>query len=259
MFGVCFGSFLGVVIYRTLNGMSPYSGRSICDHCKRQLAWYENIPLLSFLALRGKCRTCHKKIDWTYPAIEFITGMLFVWWATLGFAFFHLNELPYLLIQPAFWLFVGIILIIIFVIDYLYGIIPDYSIVLLGGASLVYRLSLVISDQMKWVDFSNSLIAGLIAFLFFMGLFLVTKGKGIGFGDVKLAPVMGFLLGFPKAIVGFYLSFVLGGLVGILLLLWGKKKFGQTIPFGPFMVVGLVLGLMYGETIWLTYLKLISP
>lgn len=256
--GVCVGSFLNVLIWRTLHGMSPYKGRSVCDKCGRQLAWYENIPVISFVVLGGRCRTCKKKIDWSYPLVEVTTGLLFLWWATLGFAFFRLSHEPMKFLQPGFWLVVGVVLIIIFFADLLYGIIPDSSLIVLGFSTLVYRLVLMNMDFYQVDDFWKAILSGGVAFLFFLGLFLATKMKGIGFGDVKFALVMGFLLGFPKSLVGFFLSFLIGGVWASLLLMTGKKKFGQKVPFGPFMVMGLVLALIWGDEIWIWYVGMLG-
>jgi len=247
-----------VVIWRTLHGMSPYKGRSICDSCRRQLSWYENIPVVSFLVLRGKCRTCKKKIDWSYPLVEFVTGLLFLWWATLGFAFFQLTQSPLTYLQPLFWLVVGTVLIIIFFADVLYGIIPDFAVIVLGVLSVVYRLVLISSGIMQGEDFVNSVWVGLGVGIFYLTLFLLTKGKGMGFGDVKLSFVLGFLLGFPEGLVGTYFGFVLGGLFAGLLLLLKKRKFGQTIPFGPFMIIGVLVGLLWGDWVWFEYLKFLG-
>lgn len=252
--GLCVGSFLNVVIYRMLNGDSPTRGRSYCDHCKRQLRWFENIPLLSFVVLRGKCRTCKKMIDRSYPMVEFGTGLLFLWWASLGFAFFRLTQSPLTFLQPGFWLLVGVALLVVFFTDLIYGIIPDVAVVVLGLSTLVYRLVLVGSGEMKVFDFGLSVLSGVVVFLVFLGLYLGTRGKGMGFGDVKFALVMGLLLGFPKAVVGVFLSFVLGGLVGVVLLATGRKKMKQKVPFGPFLVVGTVLALVWGEQMWHMYL-----
>jgi prepilin signal peptidase PulO-like enzyme (type II secretory pathway) len=252
--GLSVGSFVNVVISRTLKGESPYKGRSYCDHCKKQLAWFDNVPLVSFLMLRGKSRCCRKSIDWTYPLVELTTGLLFVWWGTLGFAFFQLSSFPLPYLQPLFWLLVGVVLVIIFFADLIYGIIPDYAVVILGGSTLLYRLYLVSSGSMQLNDLGWSVVTGVVAMLFFLGLFLGTKGRGLGFGDVKFALVMGFLLGFPRAIVGFFLSFLIGGGYGILLMAAGKKKFGQTVPFGPFLVLGLLVSLLWGSEIWFWYM-----
>lgn len=256
LLGLSIGSFVNVLIYRTLKGESPWFGRSYCDNCERQLNWFENIPVLSYLVLRGKCRTCKTKISWTYPLVEAITGLLFVWWATLGFAFFELTRAPLLYMQPTFWLFVGILLVVIFFADFMHGIIPDFAVIALGLASLLYRGFLVYEGAMQIADFKLALISGFVAFAFFLSLFVGTKGRGMGFGDVKFSLVMGFLLGYPKVLPGFFISFVLGGLVSMIMLAGGKKKFGQTLPFGPFLIVGLVLSLIWGNEIWGWYTSL---
>lgn len=257
LFGLSIGSFLNVVIYRSLHGLSPTKGRSFCDHCKRQLKWFENIPLFSFLALRGQCRTCHKKIPWSYPLVEFTTGLLFLWWASLGVAFFKLTQEPLQVLQPAFWLVIGILLVIVFFTDLLHYIIPDYTVGLLTVLTLAYRFVLVTVGIMRPVDFGLAIISSLVASSLFFLLFLATKGKGIGFGDVKFAIPMGLLLGFPKVIVGFFMSFLVGGIVGIVLLILGKKKFGQMVPFGPFLIVGLIIALVWGNHIWDWYVGLL--
>ena len=106
--------FLNVLIYRSVHDESFVMGRSKCPHCKKQINWYDNVPLLSFVFLRGRCRYCHKQISWTYPAIEFITAGLFVWWYVIGFTFFRLTQQPLLILQRGFWLCVGISFIVIF-------------------------------------------------------------------------------------------------------------------------------------------------
>lgn len=252
--GLCVGSFINVLIYRSIHGMSPYKGRSICDHCKRQLSWYENIPLVSYLVLRGKCRTCKKKIPWSYPLVEFVTGLLFVWWAGLGFAFFRLTQAPLTYIQPSYWLLIGVILIFIFFTDLFHGIIPDSAVIVMTIAGLGYRLYLNSQGIMQTQDLINALLSGVVAFSMFLMLFLATKGRGIGFGDVKFAFPMAVVLGFPKALVGFFMSFMIGGAIGSVLLLLGKKRFGQTVPFGPFLVAGFVVALLWGDVLWQWYM-----
>lgn len=256
--GLCIGSFINVLIYRGLHGLSPYQGRSFCDHCKRQLRWFENIPLLSYLALGGKCRTCAKKISWTYPLVEFTTGLLFVWWASLGFAFFKLTQSPLTYIQPGFWLVIGLILVIIFFTDLFHGIIPDWTVVAMSLLVLTYKLYLAHSGVMQIADVWGSLLSGLVASAFFLVLYLGTKGRGIGFGDVKFAFPMGLLLGFPKSLVGFFASFLIGAIIGIGLLMYGKKKFGQTVPFGPFLILGIFVALVWGDSLWSWYLGLMA-
>lgn len=255
--GLAIGSFINVIIYRSVKGESPFVGRSHCDHCGKKVDWKHNIPLLSFLFLRGKCYFCHKKISWQYPLVEFITGMLFVWWFWIGKAFFFLSTPLSFYLQPTFWLIIGIILVMIFVYDLVYGIIPDYLNKIILGLSVLYRLYLTLNGEMQWSDLKSSVAAGLLLMAFFWGLYLLTKKRGFGLGDVKLAPSLGLLLGWQKTIVGMMSAFMIGALVGIVLIAVGKKKFGQTIPFGPFLVIGTVLALVWGNQIWSWYFGLV--
>ena len=123
--GMVIGSFLNVVVYRTIYGESPMKGRSRCPYCKKEISWKHNIPLLSFLFLKGSCAYCGKKISWQYPVVEVLTGMLFVWWYLVGSGFFLLVNTPFELVQPYFWLMVGILLVLVFVFDAWYGVIPN--------------------------------------------------------------------------------------------------------------------------------------
>lgn len=255
--GICVGSFLNVLIYRTLRGESPADGRSRCRECKKTIAWYDNIPLLSFVLLRGKCRSCQTSISWQYPVVELLTGVLFVWWYAVGFAFFQLTQSPLLYLQPVFWLLVGILLLIILVTDYLEYIIPDYAVIGLAILAVSYRLYLGYTGAMQWVDVAAALISGVVMAVFFLVLFLVTRGKGLGFGDVKYVLVMGWLLGWPRVLVGVFVAFVVGAVVGLVLIGLGRKKMKQMVPFGPFLVLGTVVGLVYGMDIWGWYWGLI--
>lgn len=256
--GLVWGSFLGVVVYRTVNGGSPLSGRSKCDKCKKKLAWWQNIPLLSFILLKGKCFYCKKPIDWTYPLIELITGVLFVWWFVMGRSFFLLAGSPWGVVQPVFWLVVGMVLLVVLVTDLKYGIISDWTNLFLFSWVLFYRLLLVGSGQMMAVDLGKAVMSSLVLTGFFWSLWWFTKGKGFGYGDVKFAPSIGLLLGWPRVVVGVMSSFVIGSIVGVLLILLGKKRFGQTIPFGPFLVVGVGVALLWGNELWTWYMTMLQ-
>lgn len=247
--GASFGSFLNVLIMRTVEGEQWVKGRSKCDHCEKLLPWYDNIPLLSYILLRGKSRCCHKQLSLQYPIVEAMTGILFVWWYAIGQVFFQLVESPLTVIQPVYWLVIGLVLVGIFFADWYFGIIPD-SLIWIGlVASGGYILVLAFSGAMEWRDVGLSIVSAILAYLFFLGLHKGTRGRGMGYGDVKLAGLEGLILGYPLAAVGVFAGFVVGAIFGVGLIIAGKRKFGQTIPFGPFMVLGIVVALLWGDRI----------
>lgn len=258
LLGLVFGSFLNVVIYRTTQGMSPLSGRSVCPKCKKMISWKHNIPLISFFILGGRCANCKTKISWQYPVVEFMTGIMFVWWFLVGKSFFLLLGQPWNYVQPVFWLIVGMLLLVVFITDLRFGLIPDQVSLPLFILALGYRLGLVTSHQMQSIDLVNAVISGLVLTFFFYCLWYFTKGRGFGFGDVKLAPSLGLLLGWPRTLVGMFIAFCLGAVVAIGLIIGGKKRFGQTIPFGPFLVLGTVASLLWGQQWWGWYWGLLQ-
>lgn len=256
LFGLAVGSFLNVVIYRTLHGESPFEGRSRCPKCKKTIRAVDNIPLLSYILLRGRCRWCKARIAWSYPVVEFLTASLFVWWLVAGFAFFRLTQSPFAYLQPGFWLIVGLLLVVVFFSDLFYGLIPDVIVAILGFLGLFYRLLLTGTGIMQQADFLKALASGIGVAAFLLSLIVLTGGRGMGMGDAKLSLVLGLILGWPRIMVAVFLSFFLGALVAVFLLLIGKKRFGQTLPFGPFLVVGTVLALLWGERLWGFYFSL---
>lgn len=256
VFGLVFGSFLNVLIYRWSHNESPFKGRSICPNCRHRISWQNNIPLVSFFYLRGKCAHCKHKISWHYPLIELLTGSLFIWWYVVSEAVFTLQGNYLEIVQPIFWLTIGMLLMVVFFSDLWFGVIPDIVNGLLLSSTLLYRVFLVWSNQMQYKDFVGGVVAGVGLYLFFYFLVYITAEKGFGWGDVKLAPSLGLLLGWQKTIIMTLLSFVIGSLVALPLLLAGKKKFGQTIPMGPFLVTATFVALVYGEMMWKWYRSL---
>lgn len=256
--GLVWGSFLNVVIFRTSHGSSPLSGRSICPKCKHQLAWFHNIPLLSYLFLRGRCAFCHKNISLRYPFVETLTGVMFVWWFLVGFNFFQLVGSPWSVIQPVFWLIVGMVMISIFMTDLLYMVIPFSLNLMLFSLALFYRIGLTGFGVMRFEDFWRALLSGLALGLFFLSAQVITKKikkvDGFGLGDIYLAPSLGLLLGWPRIVPGVFVSFVLGSIAGLILIFSKKKKFGQYLPFGPFLLVGTFVALLWGNVIWSWYM-----
>jgi len=257
--GICVGSFLNVIIYRetkevvnekvkTKNWkqwMPDWAkGRSFCDHCKKQLAWYDNIPLLSYLMLKGRCRYCRKKIPIQYPIVELLTGIEFVWIYFLiskNLDFLSRFEGFYSFLTLIFWLGMGACLLAVFTADIKAQIIPDTAV--FGGILLAlfkiwidYRYT----GMIDWSLFASALGAG----LFFTAIVLITKGKGMGIGDVKLAFLMGLVLGFPKIVWALSFSFLTGALVGVILMVVGNKTMKSKIAFGPFLVAGMVFAII---------------
>jgi len=173
-------------------------------------------------------------------------GVLFVWWALVGVAFFHLISHPFGYIQPLFWLVTGILMGIVFVSDSFYGLIPT-NVVYIGGALVVgYRLILINAGSYEPKDLFLSVVSGIGACLFLYLLRIMTKGRGMGEGDPYLALWIGLLLGWPRVLVSLWVAFVVGALVSVVLVIFKKKNLGGTVPFGPFLITGVVITLLWG-------------
>jgi len=232
IFGLSIGSFLNVLIDRLPKGKTVW-GRSHCDWCKKTLRWYELIPIASWIMQKGRCRHCHRPLSLHYPLVELGTGIGFV----MLYSMFHdsfLQLFAYLVIFSA--------LVVIFVADLTYQIIPD-SMVFVGIMGVVIR---GIDGGGTRVE---NVASGFGAALFFFLLWLVTHGRGMGFGDIKLAGFLGMLLGFPKIVIALYAAFLTGAVGGVILILLRKKSLKSKISFGPFLILGTVTALMWGDTL----------
>lgn len=255
--GAMIGSFVNVFIYRTVQGEDWILGRSRCESCKAKIHWYDNLPIFSFLLLGGKCRSCRSSISIIHPIVEGLMGSLFVWWYFIGALFFRLSEHPFSAIQPAFWLLVGILLLVICVADILYLIVPDMAVVALTILVVGYRVVLALGGQMQWRDVYQAGFATVGLVSFFLFLYLITGRKGFGFGDVKLAIPLGIILGWPKIIVGVFAAFIFGSVIGLILLWQRMRRWNGVVPFAPFLVLGTIFALLFGERIWQMYLGLL--
>ncbi len=252
IFGTVIGSFLGVVIDRLPKGKTIAKGRSHCDNCKHRLLSLDLIPVVSFLALRGKCRYCHSSIGWNTFFIESITGLLFVitflfvqsTFENQIFSFAFFTSLLY-------YLYIVSSLIAVFFIDLEHGIIPNKIVYPAVVVSLIYLAAFHATSLPQY------LLSSLAAYFFFFLLYVFTKKKGMGLGDVKFALLMGLILGFPDIVIALYIAFLTGALVACMLVLWGKKKFGGgTVPFGPFLVGGTLVSLFAGEFLWVKLMQI---
>ena len=232
LLGTIVGSFLNCIIYRLEIGKSFLGGHSFCPDCKHELVWYDLIPILSFLMLKGKCRYCQKPISIQYPLVELVTALLFV----LIFNSQNLLNTSYLLLIASF-------LIIIFVYDFKHYIIPDKVIFPAIATAFIYNLL-----NTKYLIL-NAFPAALGASGFFLAIYLASKGEWLGFGDVKLSFLMGFILGFPNILVALFFAFFTGAIIGLILIAQSKKTLKSMVPFGPFLVFGTFLAMFYGELI----------
>ena len=237
IFGALVGSFLNVCIVRLPKEESIVTPGSHCPQCNKPIKFYDNIPLISYLVLGGKCRYCNKPISLQYPLIEGITALssflLFVkFGATLTYLFY--------------FSFISA-LIVITVIDLYHQIIPD--VISIPGIGVGLLGSLII----RYITFPNSLIGVLVGG---GSLFLVAtlyqwffKREGMGGGDVKLLAMIGGFLGWKSVILTILLSSFIGSIVGIVIMLLKGKDFKYAIPFGPFLSLGAVISLFYGEAL----------
>lgn len=249
LLGGAVGSFLNVLISRSVAGKDWVRGRSQCDHCAQPLSWYDMIPVLSYLVYRGRSRCCGKSLTPQHVIVETLMGSLFVWWLAMGSLFFRLVTEPLATVQPLFWLITGILLSGIFVADLFYGLIPSPFVAAGVVFTLLYRIGLGWAGVYQWRDLALSLAAAVLAWGFFYFLRAVTHEKGMGDGDVILAFLLGLLLGWPRVLVGVLASFVIGAAVSLILVIVGNKKMSSTVPFGPFMIIGTAVALIWGENI----------
>lgn len=232
IFGLCCGSFINMLVYRTAvryklrkSIKSNDESRSFCDFCGQQLHWFENVPVASWIIQKGKSRCCGKKLPSEYPIVEAIVGILFLsMFVVLGISW-----------QTVIGMLIITMLVFSAVFDLKYMILPDFSTFIVIGVALMFG----------WQNW----LVGLIAAAFLLLLNVITKGKGMGMGDVKLALFMGLFLGWPKIMVAMYAAFIFGAVVGVWLIIKGKLKRKSLIPFGPFLIGGTFLAWFYGESI----------
>jgi prepilin signal peptidase PulO-like enzyme (type II secretory pathway) len=235
--GLLLGSFVGALSYRAPRGVSIAKGRSFCPLCKVQIAWHDNIPLISYLILGGRCRHCGKKISPRYPLIEFSTAILFV-------GVFILRNIIFInLGWQAWWLLLALIplFVCLFVIDWEHQILPD-ELIFLGIALAIGFF--VLNDQQ--IIFAN-LLAGFAGSIFLLIIYFATLGRGMGLGDVKLAILLGLILGPSLTVLLFFVSFIIGGSLGAILLATKNAKLKDKIAFGPFLIVGFFVTLFLGS------------
>jgi leader peptidase (prepilin peptidase)/N-methyltransferase len=260
LFGVVIGSFLNVVVYRVPAGISIVSPPSACPKCGRHIRSFDNVPLISWLVLRGRCRDCGEPISARYPAVELGTGLLFavVAWQSLS-ARVVTDPSTIAVATPVViaFLYLAAISVVLTLIDIDVHKLPN-AIVLpsYGVAAVLLLLESVLSN-----DYGDLLRAGIgmaALFLFYFLLAFVYPG-GMGFGDVKLAGVLGIYLGWlgwGNLIVGAFAAFLLGGLFSIGLIIFRRAGRKSKVPFGPWMFLGAWIGILFGTNITAGYLAI---
>lgn len=249
VFGLLIGSFLNVVAYRVPRGESVVHPRSRCPGCGNEIAARDNIPILSWLILRGRCRNCGEPISWRYPAVELLTAVVFV---ALTVAIGPAWELPA-------YLYLGAVGVALAVIDIDTQKLPNVLTLPSYPVALVLLLIPTVADG-AWDSYIRAIFGGLALCAFYFCLWFIYP-RGMGLGDVKLAGVLGMYLGWlgwSYVLVGGFLGFVLGTLVSIPLIMFRKAGRKTKIPFGPFMLAGTLLAILWGGQMWDWYKSLMG-
>ena len=247
LFGLLFGSFGNVCIYRIPKGESVILPRSRCPACGTPIAWFDNVPVLSWLLLRGRCRHCQTKISYRYPVVELLTGLCFAGvFARFGFQW----------VTCEYLLFVWGLIVVSF-IDLDHMILPDMF--TLPGIAIGLAGSALNPERGFWSAFAGFLIGGgflwLIAYLYY-----VLRGEeGMGGGDIKLLAWIGAVLGWTAVPFVILVSSVLGSFVGLVLALRSQAGLKSVIPFGPYLALAALIYIFGGEAIALWYIGLFLP
>lgn len=241
--GLVIGSFLNCLIWRIYKE-ETIGGRSYCPKCRSMISWFDNIPVLSFVFLGGRCRHCHKTISWQYPLVEIITALLFM------FTFMKEADNPDLTLLLLRDWFLIITLVIVFVYDLRWQMIPVNVLWVMSAFMFVINV---------WLgyDYLSVITFGLIGALFFLIQYLATKKRGVGEGDIWFGLFLGFV--FPTAgqlILLLLASYCIGSIIALILVIFQHKNFKAKIALGPFLAIGALITLFFSNSIIEWYLRL---
>ena len=286
LIGISIGSFLNVLIFRLTpeketSLIKEISGRSYCPYCKKKLVWYELIPLVSFIIQLGKCRNCQHKLSWQYPIVEFLTGLAFlsVFWK-FSKIFYLTGFLPDIKILILIILFQIIfsLLILIAVYDVKYYLIPSFAVYTLFFISIILNFYYFYLQKINFLPNYGLNFSGILNYLIFTpqniilkilmallpGIFtigfayLFSKGTAMGLGDVLLILALSLIFLWPDILIVLFLSFVLGTITSLILIISKKKTLKDIVPFGPFLALGAFIAFLFSDIIINNYL-LIFP
>lgn len=239
--GLVLGSFTNAVIWRLEKGKDILVSRSECVHCGRRLGFWDLVPVVSFLILGGRCRYCRQKISWQYPVVESASGLavLYIYRYSGGLA------------QAIFLAGMFLVTLLIFVYDLKFLIIPDVLVVL--GSAWVLAGGFWLASPLA----SGAAWTALAVFAFFFLMHKFSQGRWVGGGDAKLGFLLGLWLGWPLGILGLFLAYVTGAMVGLGLVAFKKVTLKSQMPFGPFLITGAWVAYVWGSRImeWYTYIS----
>ena len=240
LIGLAVGSFLNVVIYRT-RSQKKITGRSECRFCGKLVRWSDNIPVISSLLLRARCRNCQKFFGWQYALVELGTALIFL---ELYFKFGLNSTFGFLTVLSSF-------LILIFVYDFRWSLIPDHFSLPAVIVAIGYQFSLK-------TDFQDVLVAALIGGGFFAVQYALSRGRWIGSGDIRLGLLMGIILGWQMLLVALFIAYLAGALIGLIMMAAKRKKLKSEIPFGTFLTAATFVSLLWGQGILDWYLNFLN-
>jgi prepilin signal peptidase PulO-like enzyme (type II secretory pathway) len=265
--GLAFGSFVNALVWRLheqsirkkskKKDLSIVNGRSVCPHCRHQLAWYDLLPVISWLWLRGKCRYCKKPISAQYPAVELALALVFM----LSYAYWPTDVTGWQWILFLSWLLAAVGLMALLVYDMRWMLLPNKiiypTLLVAAGGRLIYILG---AETHKLHALAFWGLAVVVSSGIFWVLFTISKGKWIGYGDVRLGLITGTLLATPKKS---FLMIFMASLIGVVFiapaLATGKKTLAARMPFGPFLILATAICVLFGQSIVDWYSRVFLP
>jgi len=268
VWGACIGSFLNVCVFRIPREISVINPRSFCPHCSKTIPWHHNIPLVSFLVLRAKCKYCGGRISIRYFLVELLTAIFFLLtWLKFGLEpgprFFGLVPITDWRLIPIFWLVVSGLILGTFV-DFEHLIIPDR--VTLGGIVAGLIFSALVPTLHGHTDRILALLLSTLgaamggALLWTMAVLgkIMFRKDAMGMGDIKLVAAIGAFFGTKAVLFTIFVSSLIGSVVGITLVLSRRKSMQSKIPYGPYLALAAVIWMLWGPNLWNVYLDLVT-